>query len=213
MPDSRALRAQFDDLGQQREAAALGMWVLLATEVLFFGALFTGYTVYRLAFHDAFVAGSGHLNVVLGTANTAVLITSSLTMALADVASRSGSRRAVIGFLAATAVLGSAFLAIKGLEYAQEYREGLVPLNSLVFSYSGPDAERVQMFFNFYFAMTGWHSLHLLIGIGLLIVFIVLAWRGRDRVRLEGNVRAGALYWHFVDIVWLFLFPVLYLVR
>jgi cytochrome c oxidase subunit III len=205
-----ALAEQFDDLTQQHEAASLGMWVFLVTEILFFGGLFAGYTVYRAAYPEAFREASHHLDLLLGSLNTAVLITSSLTMALAVHSVQAGHRRALMRFLLLTLVLGAVFLGIKGTEYAHKYAEELVP--GLRFAYSGPHASQVQLFLCFYFVMTGLHAFHMLVGIALLSVLAFLAWRGHFSADYYAPVETSGLYWHFVDIVWIFLFPLLYLV-
>jgi cytochrome c oxidase subunit 3 len=199
----------FDDAEQQRAAASLGMWVFLVTEVMFFGGLFTAYAAYRLLFPEAFAHASHHLDVQLGTLNTAVLIASSLTMALAVRATQLGQRGPAVQRLVATALLGAMFLGVKAVEYAHKFHEGHVP--GPTFTYSGPDAPHAELFFSLYFAMTGVHALHMVIGIGLVAWLVVLVRRavgpGADtRVELVG------LYWHFVDIVWIFLFPFLYLI-
>jgi cytochrome c oxidase subunit III len=202
--------AQFKDLAQQAEASRLGMWVFLVTEVLFFGGLFTGYTVYRSATPEAFAAASRHLDVVLGAVNTFVLITSSLTMALAVKSAESRQRNRTVMFLAATALLGSAFLGIKFWEYAHKAQEHLIP--GPYFSYEHLRARETQLFFSFYFVMTGLHALHMMIGLGLLTVLAVAVCRGRWLAPFHAPVELTGLYWHFVDVVWIFLFPLLYLI-
>jgi cytochrome c oxidase subunit 3 len=201
---------QFEDAEQQFEASALGMWTFLATEVLFFGGLFVSYTVYRLYYPQAFAEASHHLDIVLGTVNTAILIGSSLTMVLAVYSARFGSRRAQVFFLLATLFLGLVFLGIKGVEYAHKFHEHLVP--GLNFAFPGKEAQHAQIFFSFYFAMTGMHALHMVIGAGLLAALAVFAWRGRFSAAYYTPVEIVGLYWHFVDIVWIFLFPLLYLI-
>jgi cytochrome c oxidase subunit III len=205
-----ALAEQFRDLEQQREASSLGMWVFLVTEIMFFGGLFTVYTVARAMHPAAFAEASRHLNVTLGGTNTAVLIVSSLTMALAVHASQVGRRRALIGFLALTIALGGVFLFIKAVEYSDKFHHHLVP--GRAFSFPGPAARAAQLFFSLYFAMTGLHALHMLIGVGVVAVLLVRAWRGRYTIEYHTPVEISGLYWHFVDIVWIFLFPLLYLI-
>jgi cytochrome c oxidase subunit III len=204
------LAHQFDDPAQQHEASNLGMWAFLLTEVMFFGGLFVAYTVYRTAYLAGFIAGSQHLNVLLGTLNTAVLLSSSLTMALAVHAAQEGHTRPLIRFLLCTMFLGLVFLGIKGYEYTLEYHESLVP--ALNFAYTGLHASQVKLFMVFYFVMTSLHALHMLIGLGLLTVLVILAWRGRFSTEYHTPVEVIGLYWHFVDIVWIFLYPLLYLV-
>jgi cytochrome c oxidase subunit 3 len=197
---------------QQHEAARLGMWLFLATELLLFGALFTGYTMYRLQFHAAFTTASGRLDLLLGSINTALLLTSSFTMALADAAAADDRRHAMRYLLAVSAGLGLLFLAIKGLEYSKEINEGLVPFLAQPFAYQGPGAAQVKLFFNLYFVMTALHALHLLIGIGLAGILILQSGRRHSADKLQRRSEVTGLYWHFVDIVWIFLFPMLYLV-
>lgn len=204
-----ALAHQFDDLAQQEDASNLGMWVFLLTEIMFFGGLFVGYTVYRSMYPSAFAAGSHHLDILLGTINTTVLISSSLTMVLAVHAAQVGQRRQLTGFLLLTMLLGLGFLGIKAVEYAHKFEAHLFPGGTFVFE--GPDAQQVQLFYSFYFGMTGMHALHMIIGIGLLSVLAYLAWRGHFSPRYYTPVETIGLYWHFVDIVWIFLFPLLYL--
>ena len=171
-----ALQHHFDSLEQQHEAASLGMWVFLVTEIMFFGGIITAYVVYRSFYPAAFADASSHLDITLGGVNTAVLICSSLTMALAVHGSQVGNRKALIRFLFLTALLGLAFLGIKGLEYADKFKHHLVPGSG--FSYPGTDAGQVQLFFSVYFAMTGLHALHMIIGVGVLAVLLVKACRG-----------------------------------
>lgn len=204
-----ALAPQFDDLAQQSEASHLGMWAFLLTEVMFFGGLFAAYTVYRTAYLAGFIEGSQHLDVVLGTVNTVVLISSSLTMALAVYAAQETRRQLLVRFLLLTMLLGLVFLGIKGYEYWHKYHESLVP--GIRFHATGPHAPQVQLFLILYFVMTGLHALHMVIGLGLLAVLVVCAWRGRFSSAYYTPVTTIGLYWHFVDIVWIFLYPLLYL--
>lgn len=207
---SAVLAHHFNDLEQQRKASTLGMWAFLITEIMFFGGLFTGYAVYRAAYPEAFAEASHHLDVLLGSINTAVLISSSLTMALAVHGAQVNDRKALIRFLLLTMFLGLVFLGIKLFEYAHKFAEQLVPGSN--FHYEGAHAQQVQLFFSFYFAMTGMHALHMIIGIGILTVLVILAWRGRFSSVYYSPVELTGLYWHFVDIVWIFLFPLLYLI-
>ena len=206
---TRAPAEQFDDLEQQHHAAELGMWVFLATEVLFFGGLFTGYTVYRIAYPEAFFEASHHLYMWIGAVNTGVLLISSLTMALAVHAATEGARRTTLAWLAATAALGLAFLAIKAVEYRLDYLDGLVP--GAAFTYTGPYPEHVELFMTLYFVMTGLHALHMVIGVACLAVLALTVTRMKTPDRLATPIEMTGLYWHFVDIVWIFLFPLLYL--
>ncbi|MDX1501570.1 MAG: cytochrome c oxidase subunit 3 family protein [Thermoanaerobaculia bacterium] len=204
------LQHHFDSYEQQREASTLGMWVFLATEVLFFGGLFAAYLVYRTARPEAFVAASHELDIGLGVFNTAILIGSSLTMALAVRAAQLGRRKAIALFLLATIALGGVFLGVKAVEYSHKFHEHHFP--GPAFAWEGEDPQGVEMFFNLYFLMTGLHATHMVIGIGIMLVMIPLAWRGRWSPENHDFVEGFGLYWHFVDIVWIFLFPLLYLI-
>jgi cytochrome c oxidase subunit 3 len=204
------LQHQFESLGQQKEASTLGMWVFLVTEILFFGGLFLAYTIYRSQYARGFALASHHMDILLGTVNTAVLICSSLTMAMAVHSAAKGRRKSLMGYLAATMLLGAAFLGIKAVEYTEHIRHHLFPGPG--FHYPGPEARSAEIFFSLYFAMTGLHALHMIIGIGLLSVLFVLARRGRFIPEYYSPVEISGLYWHFVDIVWIFLFPLLYLI-
>jgi cytochrome c oxidase subunit 3 len=201
---------QFDSAEQQQEAATLGMWVFLTTEVLFFGAMFLGYAVYRSSYPAAFGDASRHLDILLGSINTAVLLCSSLTMAMAVHAAQLGSRKACIGFIGCTMTLGAVFLAIKFYEYFEKYKEGLIP--AINFEWHGADSRHAAIFFVFYFIMTGMHALHMVIGISLMAVLMWFSAKGRFSAHYYTPIEMGGLYWHFVDIVWVFLFPLLYLV-
>jgi len=201
----------FDDALQQREASTLGMWIFLVTEVMFFGGLFTAYVTYRALYPDAFAHASHHLDVVLGTFNTAVLITSSLTMALAVHAAQVGRRGRLVACLCLTALLGATFLVVKAFEYAEKFEHHLVPGPAFGWPESA-EAPNVQLFYSLYFAMTGLHAVHMVIGLGILTWLILGARRGRFGPAYATPVEVSGLYWHFVDIVWIFLFPLLYLI-
>ena len=204
------LAHHFDDLEQQHEAGSLGMWLFLVTEILFFGGLFAAYTVYRGMYPEAFAQASHEADLVLGSINTGVLIGSSLTMAMAVYFAQQGKRKAVIAFLILTIILGVAFLGIKSYEYHHKYVDHHIPGPS--FEFDGPFAAQAQLFFIFYFVMTGMHALHMIIGVGLMCVIIWMTWRGRFTAQHYAPVEIAGLYWHFVDIVWIFLFPLLYLI-
>jgi cytochrome c oxidase subunit III len=201
---------QFDDAEQQHDAAWIGMWIFLATEVMFFGGMFLGYTTYRIAYPQGFAGASNHLDIWLGTINTAVLICSSFTMALAVRGAQLGNRRTLVLFLSLTMLLGAVFLGIKFTEYYAKFVEHLVPGNG--FRYAAGAAHPAEIFFSFYFALTGMHALHMLIGLGLLTALVAKAMRGAFSAAYNTPVELVGLYWHFVDIVWIFLFPLLYLV-
>jgi cytochrome c oxidase subunit 3 len=206
-----ALAHHFDDLAQQHEASTLGMWVFLVTEILFFGGLFAAYMVYRAWYPDAFAAASHHLDVTLGTINTVVLIASSLTMALAVHAAQTGKRQSVMIFLLLTMALGATFLGIKGVEYAHKFEDGHVP--GPAFHFEPVEYFRhAQVFLSLYFVMTGLHALHMVIGIGIMLWMLYWAWNGTITPEYASPIEISGLYWHFVDIVWIFLFPLLYLI-
>jgi cytochrome c oxidase subunit 3 len=201
---------------QQREAGTLGMWVFLITEIMFFGGLFFAYTLYRTYFPVEFAAASNHLDLNMGAINTVVLICSSLTMALAVYSAQVGSKpRTQVSWLLLTMALGATFLVIKGFEYAEKYRDNLIPgalIPGRPFHWEGiGDPQHIQMFFYIYFAMTGLHALHMIIGLGIMTYLVITAWRGRYTPEYHAPVEISGLYWHFVDIVWIFLFPLLYL--
>jgi cytochrome c oxidase subunit III len=205
-----ALAHHFDDLWQQKEAATLGMWIFLATEVLFFGGLFATYSIYRGLYPDAFVAASHEMVVWAGTLNTVVLITSSLTMALAVHAAQLGDRRLLMIFLVLTMALGAAFLGVKAFEYYTELSEHHLPGPG--FAFEPKYFREAQLFFSLYFVMTGLHALHMIIGLGVMAVMLWWAWRGTITREYYSPIEVSGLYWHFVDIVWIFLFPLLYLI-
>jgi len=205
-----ALAHHFEDLDQQFEAAGLGMWAFLVQEILFFGGLFAAYLVYRMSYPEAFIQGSHYLDITLGGVNTAILICSSLTMALAVFYGQQGNRRQLILFLFLTIVLGAAFLGIKAVEYTHKYHEHLIP--GPMFHPEEAHPPQMQIFFALYFAMTGMHALHMVIGIGILVFLIYQARQGRYSREYNSPIEIFGLYWHFVDIVWIFLFPLLYLI-
>jgi cytochrome c oxidase subunit 3 len=219
-----ALQHHFADLGQQKEAATLGMWVFIAQEVLFFGGLFAAYTVYRGLYPGAFSAGSHHLSWKVGFFNTLVLIASSLTMAMAVHSAAVGRRRRIVGFILATILLGSVFLGVKYFEYGEKIRpcggDGphagcLVPgerFDASALHLEGAEGGHAQIFFSLYFGMTGLHALHMIVGIPILATIAFLAGRGRFSPEYHTPVEIVGLYWHFVDIIWIFLFPLLYLI-
>lgn len=227
---------QFDDLQQETEADTLGMWTFLATEVLFFGGMIAGYTVYRSTYWWAWrnasvvVDNLRFLGLSSGAWNTAVLLTSSLTVALAVRAAKMGNQRQLLIHLILTILLGLGFLGIKACEYTHEAHEGVWPGQSVFH----PDKDSMdqlhiaarehglyfpallrefRLFWCFYFFMTGIHALHMIIGIGVFTYLLIQSKRGRYTPLKHAQVEISALYWHFVDLVWIFLFPLLYLVR
>jgi cytochrome c oxidase subunit III len=206
-----ALTHHFRNLPEQKEAATLGMWVFIAQEVMFFGGLFLAYTVYRALYARTFAEASHHLDWKLGACNTAVLIGSSLTMALAVHAAALGHRKATVRYLLLTIALGAVFLGVKVVEYHDKFVHHLVP--GAGFQFEGGDPRAAQMFYSLYFALTGLHALHMVIGIPILATVAFLAHRGRYSPAYHTPVELTGLYWHFVDIVWIFLFPLLYLIH
>jgi cytochrome c oxidase subunit 3 len=220
-----ALAHHFESYHQQREAAFFGMWLFIAQEMLFFGGVFTAYLVYRVQNAFTFAVASSELDIVLGTFNTAVLIASSLTMALAVKAAQQGRRRLIVLFLILTLLLGTTFLVVKYFEYEEKWSHHLVP--GAHFAFEVPEGvvahyalgenevatveRRAEMFFFLYFAMTGLHALHMVVGVGLIVWLLFPAWKGRFNRDYHNPIECFGLYWHFVDLVWIFLFPLLYL--
>jgi len=209
----------FVDAEQQRDASTLGMWLFLATEIMFFGGMFCAYLIYRSWYYNEFAAGSRSLDITLGTINTAVLICSSLTVALAVRAAQMGKRKLLVTLLLLTIVFGFAFLGIKGVEWYQKFEEHHIPGHAfnaadLVQAYPQIhiDQSHEQIYFSLYFAMTGLHALHMIIGVGIFVWLTYYAWRGRYTPKYYTPVEMCGLYWHFVDIVWIYLFPLLYLI-
>jgi len=227
-----ALKHHFEDIEQQRGAERLGMWMFLATEILFFGGIFMAYTIYRFMYSRDFADISGRLNVLVAGINTFLLLTSSMTMMFAIRAAQLGRRKQLMNMLALSALLGTGFMCFKAYEYAQDYHEGLMPWMSNFGevpihdpdTHGGPDKtlneqwaakdvspNRVRLFMTFYFVMTGIHGLHLIIGIGVILYLwgrAYLGWITPDRYVA---VEVTSLYWHLVDGIWLFLMPLLYL--
>jgi cytochrome c oxidase subunit 3 len=204
-----ALAEQFAEMPQQREASILGMWTFLATEILFFGAMFMAYITYRSAYPQAFAEASKHTIVLYGTINTAILLTSSLTMVLAVHAVQENNLKWLVRHLVFTILLACAFLVVKGLEYHEDLAEHLWP---------GPHFKpglpaQAQIFWFLYWSMTGLHALHVTVGIALLSVMAWMAHRRTFSAEYYNPVDVSALYWHFVDIVWIFLYPLLYLIN
>lgn len=205
---SGRLEAQYADTAQQSETAQLGMWVFIATEVLFFGALIFPYVIYRIAYPDQFRLAGHDSFILLGSINQAILITSSLTMVLATRAARADRQRALVWLLCATAALGLAFLGVKGYEYAKDVAAHSVPVFDYVFK---PGYQRpTEIFWSFYFIATGLHALHLTIGIVLVSLLAVRAVQGAFSPRYDAPLEVIGLYWSFVDTVWFFLFACIY---
>ena len=209
----------FADAEQQRDAASLGMWLFLGTEIMFFGGMFLAYLVYRLAYFNEFAAASRSIRILPGAINTAVLLCSSLTVVLAVRAAQMGKRKLLIAMLSLTLVFGLAFLGIKGVEWKEKYDEHHIPGSSfsaadLIRDYPQlhVQSQHAQIYFSLYFAMTGLHALHMLIGIGIFLWLIYKAWKGDFSPKYYTPVEIAGLYWHFVDVVWIYLFPLLYLI-
>ncbi|MGZ5427244.1 MAG: cytochrome c oxidase subunit 3 family protein [Thermoanaerobaculia bacterium] len=204
------LAHHFDSYEQQKDSAALGMWTFLVTEILFFGGLFAAYGLYRSLYPEVFRAASHTLSIQLGTFNTVVLIASSLTMALAVRGGQTGKGKLSALFLVLTLILGSVFLVVKAFEYHEKFVEHHVPGAS--FHFEGPDAVHAQLFFSLYFLMTGLHALHMVVGIVLVAYVAKRAAAGAYTPENHNFLEGTGLYWHFVDLVWIFLFPLLYLI-
>ena len=215
---------------QQREAGTIGMWVFLVTEIMFFGGMFLAYTLYRSFYPASFASGSNHLDITLGAINTGVLILSSFTMAMAVYFTQIGKQRPQVICLVLTLILGLTFLGIKAVEYKSKWDDHLIPGRLFAGNpykpavaehgdkdphklhlLEGATVDQVQMFYWIYFAMTGMHALHMIIGAGLLTFLLIYSLKGRFDPEYHSPVEVIGLYWHFVDIVWIFLFPLLYL--
>ena len=205
-----ALQHHFQTMQQQQEAATLGMWIFLVTEVMFFGGLLMAYLLYRVWYPLAWAEGSLELDIRLGAFNTVVLIGSSLTMALAVRSAQTGAQKATVRWLLITMALGLTFLVVKFFEYREKWHLNHIPGPN--FRFEGPHAAQVEIFLSLYFGLTGLHALHMVIGASLLAVITWMAHRGRFSPEWYTPVELSGLYWHFVDIVWIFLFPLLYLV-
>jgi len=215
-----ALLHHFADAQQQKNAASLGMWLFLVTEIMFFGGMFCAYLVYRLAHYNAFAAASQQLDWRLGFLNTVVLLISSLTVVLAVKAAETGYRKQLVTYLVMTVLLGLTFLVVKGFEYREKFERHHVPGPTFQFTDTFDDgAQKIpvnpneaQLYFSLYFAMTGMHALHMVIGCGLFTVLAVFAWKGHYSPSYFTPIENAGLYWHLVDIIWIYLFPLLYLI-
>lgn len=210
MSHSSQVAHHFEDLEQQNESLVLGMWLFLATEVMFFGGLFTAYVVYRTTYSEVFHEASRTLDLTLGTVNTLVLLVSSLTMAMGVYAAKTGRKNLLPLMLVATILLGLAFLGVKAVEYGHKFEHHLVP--GAGFVWPGDNPPHAQLFFVLYFIMTGMHAFHMVIGIVMMAMLLVMAMLGKFGPERCMGVELAGLYWHFVDIVWVFLFPLLYLI-
>ncbi len=233
------LRHHFADEEQQRNAASLGMWWFLGTEIMFFGGMFCAYLIYRIKYFPEFAAASRSLNLQIGALNTAVLICSSLTVAQAVRAAQMGKRKLQVPLLLATLFFGLVFLGVKAFEWHDKYTEHHIPTfdfnaknlirdNQKLFGLdklqNDPSKalelqrkeadiqQRSQIFFSLYFALTGMHAIHMIVGVGIFSVITWMAWKGRFTPEYHTPLEIAGLYWHFVDIVWIYLFPLLYLI-
>jgi cytochrome c oxidase subunit 3 len=208
MPE-RQPAMQFADLRQQHDVAQLGMWVFLATEVLFFGGLILAYAAYRIGYPEGFAQAAKRTQILIGAANTAILLTSSFLVAWAVFVARLREGRFAALLLWSAAALGILFLVLKGIEYSIEYRDHLVP--GLNFSVPEPNDGPVALFFTIYFVATGLHAVHVAVGIVVLFVIGIRARQGAYSERYHSPITVAGLYWHFVDVVWIFLFALIYL--
>jgi cytochrome c oxidase subunit 3 len=215
------LRHHFADMEQQKNTASLGMWLFLVTEIMFFGGLFCAYLIYRLMHFNAFAAASQTLDIKLGAFNTAVLLVSSVTVVLAVRAAQDGKRNQLVIYLVLTVVLGLTFLGVKAIEYKEKFAHHHVPGPTFAFNEPFDDngkpvpvnPKEAELFFSLYFAMTGMHALHMVIGCGLFSVLALLAWKGHYSPGYYTPIENAGLYWHLVDIIWIYLFPLLYLIN
>jgi cytochrome c oxidase subunit III len=209
--ETLALREQFDTEEQQVDASTLGMWIFLITEVMFFGGMFCAYTIYRSTYPNVFGLASTSLNITIGAINTCVLLVSSFTMVMAVRAGQLGQRKAIIFFLILTMIFGLTFIGIKGIEWHDKYVEHHIP--GLGFHLEGTELQgQAQIFFSLYFAMTGLHALHMVVGVGILTFILIRTIKGVYTANYFTPIDIAGLYWHFVDIIWIFLFPLLYLI-
>jgi cytochrome c oxidase subunit 3 len=208
------LRVQFDTAEQQKDASTLGMWIFLITEIMFFGGMFLAYTIYRSTYSHVFAVASTSLNAPIGAVNTCILLLSSFTMVMAVRAGQLGNQKAIIWFLIITLIFGFAFLGVKAYEWNEKFEEHHIPGQAAFHLEGLPQSEQghAQLFFSLYFAMTGLHALHMVIGAGILIFLIMEARKGAYTANYYTPVDVAGLYWHFVDIIWIFLFPLLYLI-
>ncbi len=248
----RELQHHFETPAQQKEAATLGMWTFLVTEVMLFGGIFMAYIVYRWAFPEVWAEAAHHLNTPLGTVNTVVLLVSSLTVALAVNAAEHGQRGRLLRLLAVTMLLGVSFLGIKAFEYSEKFahcagyatpvdwftggaqlaeQECLVPGRNFIFPTAHNEESAAtateghttavvagqpshhQLFYLLYFIATGIHAVHMIIGLTIVAILTFLGWRGVFSTAYYTPVEIGGLYWHLIDIIWVFLFPLFYLVH
>ncbi len=210
MPASRALAHHFESLEKQAHAARLGMWLFLATEVLLFTALFAAYAVYRYLFPDAFAQASRHIETWIGLVNTLVLVTSSFTVALGLHRATNGDGRGTASYFGVTVLLALVFLGFKALEYSHHFQEGQLP--GRFYTYAPVQGAGASLFFSLYFLITGLHALHVVVGMTVLAVIGVRARLGAFTAEYHVPVELAGLYWHLVDVIWIFVFPLIYLI-
>ena len=209
--ETLALREQFDTEEQQKDASTLGMWIFLITEVMFFGGAFLAYTIYRSTYPNVFGLASSSLNLPIGATNTCVLLLSSFTMVMAVRSGQLGNKKMIVFWLIITMLFGLTFLGVKAVEWTEKFEEHHVP--GLSFHLEGtPLQGQAQLFFSLYFAMTGLHALHMVVGVGILLFIIYATMKGTYSKDYYTPIDIAGLYWHFVDVVWIFLFPLFYLI-
>lgn len=204
------LAHHFVDVSQQRDSAKLGMWIFIMTEILLFGGLFTAYTIFRILNPDMFHNAHKHLDITLGTVNTIVLITSSVTIALAIRSMQVGKRKVTLVFLFCTLALAAAFLVIKYFEYSHKFHLGQLP--GKYYTYTGIAGNNPHIFFSIYFTMTGLHALHIIAGMIVISLMIYRTFRNQFSAEYYTPLELTGLYWHLVDVIWIYLFPLLYLI-
>lgn len=200
----------FVDSGQQFDSAKLGMWVFLVTEILFFGGLFVAYIVYRAWHPDLFLMAAQELDTMMGAVNTVVLIGSSLTMALAIRAAQLNQQKNIVMYLLITIGLALTFMVIKYFEYTHKFDLGIYP--GEYYTYDGIAHPKAAIFFSIYYMMTALHGIHVIIGVGLMVYLLVKVRQNTYNAEYYTSIEITGLYWHLVDIVWIFLFPLLYLI-
>lgn len=205
-----ALQHHFAEMGQQFDTAKIGMWLFLATEILLFGGLFVGYGIMHMKHPEAFVSAHHHLDRVLGAVNTVVLLVSSWTMVMGVWAAKTNRQGLLKLMLAVTILLALVFLGVKYFEYGHKIHEGLLP--GKFYSYKGPSVPGEFVFFSFYFMMTGLHGLHIVGGVAALTWVLIRAIKGHFGPEYYTPVDLAGLYWHLVDLIWIYLFPLMYLI-
>lgn len=204
------IQHHFVDSDQQFESAKMGMWLFLVTEILFFGGLFAAYIVYRAWYPDLYIMASDQLDTFWGGVNTVVLIGSSLTVAMAIRSAQLNQQKGIIINLLITIALAFVFMVIKYFEYSHKFELGIFP--GAYYTFDGIDHPQANIFFSIYYMMTGLHGVHVVVGIGLMVWLLIKARKGAFHSNYYTPVEITGLYWHLVDIIWIFLFPLLYLI-